>query len=78
MSNPLIRLKKMITRSGRVTTGLVVSNDINGLMISTSDGVKVMSQTDATTYRPGDKVQVQGQIVTGKVASEEGIKVYVV
>ena len=78
MSNPLIRLTKMLTRSNRVTTGVVVSNDLSGLKVSTSDVVKVMSQLDATYYRAGDTVQVQGQIVTGKVASEEGIQVYVV
>lgn len=76
--NPLSRLRSMLTKTNRVTTGLVVSNIAGELRVTTTDGVKVMSQTDATTYRSGDKVQVQGQIVTGKVASEDGVKVYTV
>ena len=78
MSNPLLRLKRIFNKSNRVTTGLVVSNDLNGLRVSTQDGVKSMTQTDSTNYKAGDKVQVQGQIVTGKIASEEGIMVYTV
>lgn len=78
MSNPILQLRDMLTRSSRITTGVIVSSTSAGLKVSTEDGIKSMSQTDATLYTAGDKVQIQGQIVTGRVSSEAGLQVYTV
>lgn len=74
--NPLVELQKLLGSNNKSKIGVILSNDAKGLSVSTSSGTQYMSQSDATSYKAGDKVQVQGQIVTGRIPSEEGIIVY--
>ncbi|GMQ92474.1 MAG: hypothetical protein BMS9Abin11_1805 [Gammaproteobacteria bacterium] len=74
--NPLVELQKLLGSTIKSKIGVILSNDAKGLSVSTSSGTQYMSQSDATSYKAGDKVQVQGQIVTGRIPSEEGIIVY--
>ncbi len=71
-------LIKKLSSGQKATTGVIISTKAGVLMVSTANGAQVMSQTGATKYRPGDRVQVQGQIIIGKIASETGVRVYVV
>lgn len=76
MSNPLKSLQRRISRSRELVPGQVIEVVGANILVSTKRGAQSVTRNpgDATQYRPGDQVAIDGGYLRGRRA---GGKTYV-
>ena len=73
--NPLKELRDLMPREGAVESGIVVAITASGIQIRTKSGLKSFA-TATGTYKPGDTVRYQGNLLLGKALGADSVPVF--
>lgn len=77
MAHPLLELRRLLTSTTVKRSGTVQRVESGKVYITTDKGVVIKERTDATDYRPGDRVVlVQGELA-GKQSRDDTKPVFV-
>lgn len=77
MAHPLLELRRLLSTGAAKRSGTVQRVEGGKVYITTDKGVVIKERTDATDYRPGDRVVlVQGELA-GKQARDDSKPTFV-
>ena len=74
--NPLRELKNLVTSATIVESGVVTAISVSGIVVRTRGGLKSFSTPVAKTFKAGDTVRFQGNVLLGKSISVDSIPVF--
>lgn len=74
--NPLHELKSMVASTVAVETGVVTAVSRVGLTARTRSGLKSFSTPNAATFKPGDSIRFQGNVLLGRTTSVDNLPVF--
>ena len=73
MSKLLSDLQRLLAPASSMVQGKVVRIDLDVLFVSSPNGPKQFQVANPGTYRIGDRVRFQGDVLVGKLADEAGV-----
>ena len=77
MSKALSDLRRLITRSTRISQGSIIAVNGQILVVSASEvGEKAFHTPNPGAYAVGDRVRFQGDILIGKTKSDSSVPTY--
>jgi hypothetical protein len=75
--NPLHELQAILKgRPSAADTGVVVSVTADSVIVKTRGGLRTVKAVGATTYRAGDSVRLQDNVLLGKTAQTDSLPVF--
>lgn len=75
--NPLNKLRDLVARGATtIEAGVVVAVSEGSVKVRTATGVRSVAPAGATTYKVGDSVRVQNNVLLGKGSDPDTLPVF--
>lgn len=74
--NPLRELRSLVGSASAVESGVVTSVTASSIVVRTRGGLKSFATATARSYKPGDTVRFQGNVLLGRSISIDNIPVF--